>query len=451
MIVLLALVGASPLAGAAIVIDPARTMQTFDGWGTSLCWWAHVAGGYPPDVQNRIVAQVFGPVRGLGFNVVRYNIGGGENPDHHFLQPRAAIPGFEPAPGRWDWSADRNQRAILAAAIRLGADQLEAFSNSPPWWMCVSGSVTGGKGGAENLRPDQYANFAAYLATVVRHFHDEWHVTFGDVDPLNEPTSRWWTLGNWQEGCRFDPPAQSRILGLLDADLRSAGLPTRVAASDENTTNEALASLDRLTPAARSLLLRVNTHTYGGNRGPDIARRAAAMGKPVWVSEYGDDDASGLKMADQIIRDLKELHATAWVVWQVADPTGGWGLFHSRLADDRGDDWKANKKYFVMAHFSRFIRPRSTLLDVSDPHVIAAVGPGGVGLTVVIANAAGTGRDVDLDLSAVRSRPRRFKLYTTDAQLELRQGDDIVVNGTTARVTVPPRSVVTVTSGSAER
>ena len=198
-----------PTTAAAVTlatVDPAVADPPFAGWGVSLCWWAKVAGGYPEPARTRIMDQVFDAKLGLGLNVVRYNIGGGENPAEHSLRFRTAVPGYEPSPGRWDWSADADQRWVLAAAIRRGADHVQAFSNSPPWWMTRTGSVTGGADGAENLKPDAFEPFADYLATVVAHFRQTWGVTFETIDPLNEPSSAWWHHGNWQEGCRFRPP-----------------------------------------------------------------------------------------------------------------------------------------------------------------------------------------------------------------------------------------------------
>src|SRR5262249_32067931 len=148
--------------------------------------------------------RIFDPVAGLGLNVVRYNIGGGENPAYHFMEYRAAVPGYEPAPGVWDWTADANQRWVLQAAIAAGANQLEAFSNSPPCGMTNSGSVPGAADGGDNLNPAYYGAFADYLAQVVQQFANTWGVTFQTVEPLNEPNANWWRFGGRQEGSHFD-------------------------------------------------------------------------------------------------------------------------------------------------------------------------------------------------------------------------------------------------------
>ncbi|HEV2318337.1 MAG TPA: hypothetical protein VGV18_01200, partial [Verrucomicrobiae bacterium] len=100
-------------------INPANVLvNDFQGWGVSLCWWANVVGGYSNRVQYADL--IF---KGLKLNIVRYSIGGGENPaGPGTIQFRAMVPGFEPKRGVWDWNADRNQRWMLKAALVRGVN-----------------------------------------------------------------------------------------------------------------------------------------------------------------------------------------------------------------------------------------------------------------------------------------------------------------------------------------
>ena len=179
LILLILPTSASMRAEAVVTIDPSIRYGTWQGWGTSLAWWAKVVGGFPEPSRSDYMTKGFDPVQGLGLNIVRYNIGGGENPlyqapNKESLSFRAAVPGYEPSRGVWDWNADANQRWVLKSAIQHGANQLEAFSNSPPWWQTVSGSVGGGHNASDNLRPDADTDFADYLTQVVQYFHESW-------------------------------------------------------------------------------------------------------------------------------------------------------------------------------------------------------------------------------------------------------------------------------------
>jgi hypothetical protein len=43
-----------PAAGTVTVrIDPSYRQPAFEGWGTSLVWFANITGGYPEEIRNR--------------------------------------------------------------------------------------------------------------------------------------------------------------------------------------------------------------------------------------------------------------------------------------------------------------------------------------------------------------------------------------------------------------
>src|SRR5262245_33801893 len=65
--------------GVTVRIDPSYQQQPFQGWGTSLVWFANATGGYPDEVRERLVDLLFGE-DGLRLNIARYNIGGGNAP-----------------------------------------------------------------------------------------------------------------------------------------------------------------------------------------------------------------------------------------------------------------------------------------------------------------------------------------------------------------------------------
>ena len=103
-------------------IDPAISRGVWEGWGCSLAWWANLAGGF----ANRATYADLAFTQ-LKLNIVRYNIGGGENPNiANTLQFRARVPGFQPSPGVWNWAADANQRWMLKAAVARGANRVVA-------------------------------------------------------------------------------------------------------------------------------------------------------------------------------------------------------------------------------------------------------------------------------------------------------------------------------------
>jgi O-glycosyl hydrolase len=428
---------------ATVAVDPSNQYQTLEGWGTSLAWWANVVGGFPDAASNDYIGKIFDPVNGLGLNVVRYNIGGGENPAYHFMEYRAAVPGYEPAPGVWDWTADANQRWVLQAAIDSGANQLEAFSNSPPYWMTNSGSVTGAVGGGDNLNPAYYGAFADYLSQVVQQFASTWGITFQTVEPLNEPNASWWNFGGRQEGSHFDRSSQDAIVQDLGASLANYGLSTTVAAPDENSIDGTVTSVSSYSSAAQGYLTQINTHSYGGTERTQLANLANSHGTDLWMSEYGDNDATGLTMSRQILNDMKNLHATAWVYWQAVDNAGGWGFLSNPLQNETTTGYSINEKYYVMGNYSEFIHPGYQFIAIDDPNSLAALDASSGTLVIVTTNSTAADTNVTYDLSGFSTVGAAVTPYRTSPTEHLAQLPDIGTAGGSFAAVAPAHSVTT--------
>lgn len=414
----------------AIVIDPKSSGQAFEGWGTSLYWWANVVGKWPNSNTTRELLDLFfSREKGLGLNIVRYNIGGGETPEPTTLRPSRAIPGFAPAPGKWDPDADAPQRRILLAAIERGANIVEAASNSPPWWMTISGSVTGARGGGNNLRPDMEEAFADYLTDVVKLYRDKYGVRFRTLDPMNEPFSDWWKPGITQEGCAFDLQAQQRILTKTGALLLEKGLgDTSLSAPDANSIDETCEALRRYAPDVLRMISQVNTHSYHGNERRLLSRLAAAAGKRLWMSEYGvsigrhdhQSMATGLVLARTIMSDLNQMRAVAWVYWQVAEPeprVNNWGLVHIQSNGPEGH-W-ITRAYYVFAQFTRVVRPGCTILKTADADTLAAWDPGTRNLSIVALNETDEPRQVLYDLKSLGPAQATARCWRTSGDENL--------------------------------
>lgn len=411
-------------------VHPSTQYQTLEGWGTSLCWFANVLGGAPEAVRNKYADLIFDPAKGLGLNVARYNIGGGENPIYNFMQPRARIPGYEPSSGSYDWTQDANQRWFLQAALARGADQPEAFSNSPPYWMTNSGSVTGSTDGtSDNLNSSYYTAFAGYLATVVQHFHDSWGVKFRDVEPLNEPIAPWWKFGGRQEGCHFERSTQDTILNDLGAALAQNSALTTVSAPDENSIDDTLWSFLSYDSTARSYLSKANTHTYGGSRRTQLWAVTGSVGKSAWVSEHGDGDGSGLTMSEDILAAFHNLHPTAWVYWQAVDDSSapGWGMLVSNLNAPTDYSYTINEKYYVMENYSRFLRPGYRFLLIDDGQSLAAYNGATKTLVIVTTNNSSADTAVTYDLAEFHTVSGPAMPYRTSSSENLAQLSSIPV------------------------
>jgi galactan endo-1,6-beta-galactosidase len=413
--------GSASFAGET-KIDPEATQRTWDGWGTSLAWLGK-AFGERDDVADLLFSRnevtLEGQViPGLGLNIARYNAGAcsesevngkrialSSNAPPYRLMEGFWLDGKDPNPksASWDWSADKNQRALLLKARQRGADRFELFSNSPMWWMCKNLNPCGAEEATEdNLAPEHYRDFAVYLATIARHALDEWGIRFNSIEPFNEPISSWWHANGNQEGCRVSVRTQPLVLKLLRQEMDQRGLQAvAIAASDENTYDQALRSWNHMGDA-KNIVARVNVHGYGGIRGRrDLLYEAAKQdGKALWNTEYGDADWTGLEMARCIHLDFRELRPSAWCYWQPLDGGNhdGWGLIGGDLAHKLIR--KVNPKYFVLAQYSRHVRPGMMIFETSDTDVVAAYDATGGKLVLVALNSAKAETKRVFDLSA---------------------------------------------------
>ncbi len=373
----------------------------FQGWGTSLCWWANRVG-YSPVLTEKCAELFFGD-SGLRMNIMRYNIGGGDDPTHkHITRTDSMVPGWlyydkDNDKYTYDYTADKNQLNVLKACYDKSGDKayVEIFSNSPPYFMCKSGCSSGGKNpNKDNLKEDCYEWFAEYLAHVTEYVNNILKIKVSSISPMNEPNTNFWRMhSEKQEGCHFDcGESQNRIILATHKALRDRNLnDIEIVASDETDTGKALLAYKKYTDEVKNIIDRINTHTY-------ITRRIAALGKlmkaenrNLWMSEtdWGDvagenagEMGAGLWLAKKVIFDLNNLSPSAWVLWQtidyhkskngymgnkdsgIPDVNGGyWGL---AFADHDTEEILLTKKYYSLAQFTRYINPGDTIIHCDD-------------------------------------------------------------------------------------
>lgn len=402
----------------AVQVDPGTTYGPWEGWGTSLAWWANVFGDRDDFADAFFTLEDVGydgrTLPGLGLSIARYNLGGcswntvgGASMAASPNIPRyKQIEGFwldggnaDPGSAAWDWSVDAKQRGALLRAHQRGA-QAELFSNSPMWWMLQNHNPSGASDGGNNLASAYYRTFATYLATVARRAQDSWGVPFASVEPFNEPSSSWWTATGTQEGCHFDASVQATVLGEVRSELDRLGLSgTAIAASDETSYDLARSTWASFGSAARATVARVNVHGYQGSGGRrDLLRDdVAAAGKKLWNSETGQKDATGLTMATNLFLDFRWLCPTAYVYWQVMDPSPDWAM----IAYDPStlQPGAVTTKYYAYAQFTRHIRPGMQIVTTNAGNTIAAYDAAARRL-VIVAVSPDQAQTLTFDLSA---------------------------------------------------
>ena len=429
----------------------------FQGFGTSFCWWPNRLG-YSDILAEKSATAFYDKEKGLGLTIIRYNIGGGDDPTHdHITRTDSKVPGYAVNPNydsstktyswEYDWSKDFNQRNVLLKSVAKNPKEIivEAFSNSPPYFMtnsgCSSGSVNAWD---DNLKINAYEAFSQYLADVAEHFKNNWGIKFQSISPMNEPyTNYWGAYSNKQEGCHFDQgDSQSNIIIELKKALDKKGLSDiEISATDETNIYIQFYSYHRLSNEAKNIVTRIDTHSYGGSMRYDLRELAQSEGKNLWMSEVDGGDRAGtnpgemgaaLWLANRIILDLNGLRPSSWIIWQVIDnhicKEGYDGKQDSGMVDLNGGYWGVavadhdnsniilTQKYYAFGQFSRYIRPGYTIISCSG-NSVAAYDKEGKKLVIVATNTAGSDKTADFKLNSFSKVGNNVKVIRTSGSV----------------------------------
>ena len=428
----------------------------FEGFGTSFCWWPNRLGY--SDVLAEKAAQLFYDKQGLGLTIIRYNIGGGDDPTHnHITRTDSEVPGYWANPkyqnGKYswdyDWNKDYNQRNVLLKSVAKNKDEIivEGFSNSPPYFMTNSGCSSGNtNAGKDNLKSDAYTPFATYLADVAKQFKTRWGINFQSMSPMNEPfTNYWGAFSNKQEGCHFDQGnSQSNIIVELRKALDERNLKDiQISASDETSIDTQISSYNKLSQQAKKSITRIDTHTYGGSDSDRDHLRVLAEkeGKNLWMSEVDGGGVEGtnagemgaaLWLANRIIKDLNLLRASSWIIWQLIDNhiskngyngkkdsgmvnlNGGyWGV---AVADHDKSEIILTQKYYAFGQFSRYIRPGYTIIGAYNG-AVAAYDSAGKRVIIVATNTDGSDKSTEFNLSTFSKVGSKVSVIRTSGSM----------------------------------
>ena len=464
-------------------IDPTKGSPfnngKFEGWGTSLCWWANRIG-YSDVLAQKAADVLFNAETGLGMNIARYNIGGGDDPTHHHItRTDSMMPGFwvlDEATGKpvFDGTQDENQRNVLLRAAAVCGDSFiaEAFSNSPPYYMTESGCSSGAVYASQNnLREDQVEAFAEYLAQVSLYYKENYAITFQSISPMNEPNTTYWeAFSPKQEGCHFSSgESQSAILLATKKALEEKGLDDiLLVGTDETSTVLAASSFQKLSEEAKDALSRIDTHSYKIGRLAELQALAAENGKNLWMSEVDGDFTlgknsgemgAGLWLANKMISDIQGLMPSAWILWQgvdnhissegymgnqdfgMPDLSGGyWGL---TVVDHDNEEILLTKKYYAFGQLSRYIRPGYRILTTTETGVLAAYSDEEKKLVIVAVNTEETDVEVGFSLTGFCYDGGTAEVIRTSADENWATLPEIPAQTDMLRTTLAPYSVTT--------
>ncbi len=441
-----------------IIIDINKMSPTndgnFEGWGTSLCWWANRVG-FSEKLTKDSARLFFSKEEGLGLNIMRYNIGGGDDPTHnHIKRTDSEMPGWwkydeETKKFVFNSDTDKNQLAVLCEAYRASGDDayVEAFSNSPPYYMTVSGCSSGSKSAiATNLKKSQVVPFAEYLAEVCDYIQSNYNIRIKSLAAMNEPFTNYWRyFSEKQEGCHVSPgKMQSSVIVATANALKERKLDNiTVTATDETNTKLQYKALKKLSDDALEVVGRVSTHTYE-KATPKVGDLARNLGKNIWMSETDWSSISGenagemgpaLWLCEKIIEDMNTISPSAWVIWQIVAayisrvpdkkgrldmpgiPDLNKGFWGTAFADIDNEEIYLTQKYYAFGQFSRYIRPGMTIVH-TDKASLGAYDKNKGRLVLVCVNTKAQDEEVSIAFHTFDEKMRKITPVRTSGDIK---------------------------------
>lgn len=442
-----------------ITLSPQNERQTLEGWGVSLCWWANMCGNWSDEQADQLVDWIASE-DGLNYNIFRYNIPGGEDPNNRHCEPhhmasgkglRAEMQGFKSsASASYNWGADAAQRRILLKIKERRPDAIfEAFSNTPPYFMTYSGCVGGAEQASDdNLRTDQYEDFARYLIDVCEHYKNSLGVEFKTLEPFNEPETDYWYRGGSQEGCHFELSTMINFIKVLAPRLRRSGLSTILAVTDETSVAQSVKDYEafRLDTVAFNAIGQWNVHTYQADSASRVALRDLARRDKLtlWMSETGQSGQGlkgNLQLAQRLFDDMRLLQPTAWCDWQVVEENNDqWCTVRGDFATGKA---QRNKNYYVRRQVTHFIRQGYRFIFTPSAQTLAAVSPNRRELVIVNLNLSDENAHFAYNLSAYDRLKGKVQATITDESRNCAPISAPKIKGGKIDYTLPPNSIQT--------
>lgn len=446
---------------SVVNIDPSKTAQTIEGWGSSLCWWAGQVGNWEDAKVDSIIRLITSP-DGLNMNIFRYNIGGGDDPAHidgHMVKgkgKRAEMEGFKASSDApYNWKADEAQRRIMLKIKEKRPDAIfEAFSNSPSYWMTFSGCSAGNKDPKkDNLKPEYYEAFCDYLVDVCKHYKEVYGIEFKTLEPFNESTSAYWNYLGSQEGCHFDPESQMKIIRILYPKLQASGLKTVISASDETNIKSTINVIKAYQQAGDILdkIGQINTHTYTGTNDEriELLKMVSETGLPFWQSETGPQGlprrAAGLEnnllLTQKMFNDLNLMRPQAWLDWQLMEENNDvWGLIKCNF---KTEEFNRIKNFYVRMQVTRFVKQSYSLIETGNEKVLAAISPDDKKLVIILNNSTPEKELHLLNFQSFAEKTGLAEIYRTSANENCRNITPEKIRKNKIKYTAPEFSLTT--------
>lgn len=442
----------------ALRLVPEKELQEYYGFGASFTESsAWNLATIPVDSRKKVLSNLFSPTEGAGFSLTRTHINSSDYSNNHYTYVEAGdeeLSTFSVNEDMKGFSGDENEQVsgvelvepsydiipmILEASSIPGADfKIIASPWSPPSWMKTgeTSEMTNG-----SLMPKYYGTWANYLSKYVSAYAEEGIDLWG-ITPQNEPLhahdARWdsngFTAEQGRDFLRDHLGPQLVKDGHLKLDDLDAGLRVLIYDHNKSVMNDYVDPTYQ-DPEAAKYAWGTAFHWYANSELDENNWHAEELDKlhANWPSkgmihtessiDIDADDPIGQywrestdyagtfvpfdTYAYDIITDLNH-GAQGYIEWCIILSNQGqpnpYDNFNSApvLINPTTDEVIYTPLYYLLSHFSKFIRPGSHRIELEGDEVegliyTAAKNPDG-SIAVVIFNSSEETKEVSLAL-----------------------------------------------------
>lgn len=433
-----------------------REYQTFEGFGTSSCWWSQNVED--EETAREIARLLYDDETGLGLDIYRYNIGGGEkdNPDSRIWDTARRTESFlyfneETQQWEYDFTRDANARRMLDMAVEYGATEVILFCNSPHYSMTASGHASGSlSADTNNLPKENYQAFVDYVLTIADKFVEMGYPVKA-ISPINEPQWSWG--GDWvgQEGCHYDVDACIEVLELFATEMQKRDCKYELRGPESGQlTWQYYEYIDAF---MNSEILRnycdyysghsywmdndyvgkENTGKYLSENYPDMKFEMSEWCElPLTLDSTSID--SGLYMANIMIQDITLFGAVSWSSWTAVNGDG--------VMDRLDDGLTIYSRYYAYMHFAKFVNPGAVRIATMSKNCqdISYIGFKDGNKTILILTN-NSESDKELDLTGLYGS---YEIYRSDSSHNCEKVDS---GRMLFSHTIPGKSIETIVVG----
>jgi glucosylceramidase len=413
----------------SLTVETSRRFQRIEGFGGAFTEAAAVTWqALPAAAREQLLLDYFDPERGHGYTLCRVHMNSCDFALGNYAHvERAADLALE------SFSIERDRQALLPfiqAAQRVAGRPLKLLVSpwSPPAWMKTNGDMNHGG----RLRPECRAAWAQCFVRFIRAYEAE-GVPVWAVSVQNEPLAaqRW-------DSCLYTAEEERDFVrDHLGPALLAAGLGhVKIVIWDHNRDLMVeRASVVYRDPEAARYVWGTGFHWYGADHFDHVQLVHDAWPDKQLLFTEGCQEGGphtgawqlGERYAHSIINDLNRW-TVGWIDWNLLlDERGGpnhVGNFCSApiLVDRASGTAMHQSSYWVLGHFSRFVRPGAArvLCAASTSHVEATafVNPDG-GVAVVASHRRDHPAALDLRIDGacwtVECPPNSISTFVLDA------------------------------------